>query len=78
MIIESDNSVCEIESIITNNKSDSVLRKEYEVNDVKLFRLDNGNQHCKILVTSDGMNIIPVCFLEIIDRICDVLFGIMI
>jgi hypothetical protein len=44
---ESDNYVCEIEGVSKNLKSETVLMKEYGLNDVKLFRLNEGNQHCK-------------------------------
>jgi hypothetical protein len=47
-ILESDNYVCKVE--------------EYEGNDVKLFRLTDGTQHCKIWFTNDGINIIPIWF----------------
>jgi hypothetical protein len=59
-IIESYNYVCEIENVMTNNKSGTVLMKEYGLNDLKLFRLNEGNQHCKFWFTNDGMNIIPI------------------
>jgi hypothetical protein len=36
--------------------------KEYGMNDVKLFRVNDGNQHCKFWFTNDGMNIIPMWF----------------
>jgi hypothetical protein len=32
-----------MEDIITNSKSDPVVMKEYGLNDVKLFSLDNNN-----------------------------------
>jgi hypothetical protein len=60
--MESDNYVCEIESIVTNSKSRAVLIKEYGVNDMKVFRLNDGDQHCKIWFTNHGMNIIPLWF----------------
>ena len=44
-ILESDNYVCEIESFTTNSKSGAVLIKEYGVNDMKVFRLNDGAQH---------------------------------
>jgi hypothetical protein len=61
-ILESDNYVCEMENVMTNNKSGIVLMKEYELNDVKLFKLNEGNQHCKFWFINDGMNIIPMWF----------------
>jgi hypothetical protein len=36
--------------------------KEYGLNDIKLFRLNDGTQHCKIWFTKDGINIIPIWF----------------
>jgi hypothetical protein len=59
-VIESYTYVCEIESVSTNNKSGAVCMKEYGLNDVKLFRLNEGNQHCKFWFINDGMNIIPM------------------
>jgi hypothetical protein len=59
-ILESDNYVCEMECVLTNNKPRPVLMKVYGLNDVKLFRLDKVNQHCKFWFTNDGMNIIPL------------------
>jgi hypothetical protein len=61
-IMESDNFVCEIESVVTNSKSGVVLAKEFGLNDMKLFRVNDGTQHCKIWFTKDGMNIIPMWF----------------
>jgi hypothetical protein len=29
---------------------------------MKLFRVNEGNQHCKIWFTNDGINIIPMWF----------------
>jgi hypothetical protein len=52
-VMESDTYVYEIESASTNNKSGDVCMKEYGLNDVKLFRLNEGNQHCKIWFTKD-------------------------
>jgi hypothetical protein len=43
--MESYNEVCEIENVMTNNKSGTVLMKEYGVNDLKLFRLNDEDQH---------------------------------
>jgi hypothetical protein len=61
-IMESYNYVCEIEEIMTNNKSATVLMKEYLLNDMKVFRLNDGNQHCKFWFTNKGMKIIPVWY----------------
>jgi hypothetical protein len=61
-IMESDTYDCEIEGLSTNNKSGVMLMKEYGLNDVKLSRLVDGNQHCKFWFTNDGMNIIPMWF----------------
>jgi hypothetical protein len=58
--MESDSYICEVEGIMINKKSGAVVMKEYRINDVKLFRLTDGNQHCKIWFTNDGMNIIPL------------------
>jgi hypothetical protein len=59
-ITESDNDVCEIESVVTNNKFGPVLMKEYGLFDIKLFVLDNEQLEFKIWFTSDGVEIIPV------------------
>jgi hypothetical protein len=59
-IVESDNYVCEIESVVTNSKSGAVLIKEYGVNDMKVFRLNDGAQNCKIWFTNNGTDIIPL------------------
>jgi hypothetical protein len=64
VITKSDNYVCEIEEIITNHKPSTILIKEYRLNGIKLFRLDDGNQHCKIWFIKDGMNIIIMWFVE--------------
>jgi hypothetical protein len=61
-ITELDTYVCEIESVMTNNKSGVVLMKEYKLTDVKLFRVNDGCQHCQIWFTNDGVNIIPMWF----------------
>jgi hypothetical protein len=61
-ISKSDNYVCEIESVVMNSKSGGVLMKKYGVQDIKLFRLNDGPQHCKIWFTNDGINIIPLWF----------------
>jgi hypothetical protein len=47
-ILDNYNYVCEVESIMTNSKSGAILMKEYGLNDIKLFRLNDDNQHCKI------------------------------
>jgi LPS sulfotransferase NodH len=39
-----------------------IKMKEYGLNDMKLFRLNDGNQHCKIWFTNDGINIIPIWY----------------
>jgi hypothetical protein len=59
-IIKFNNYVCEIENI--NNKSGVILMKEYGLNDMKLFRLNDGTQHCKIWFTNYWINIIPIWF----------------
>jgi hypothetical protein len=61
-IMENYNDVCEVEGIMTNSKSGAILMKEYGINDMKRFRLTDGNQHCKIWFTNDGINIIPIWF----------------
>jgi hypothetical protein len=58
--IESDNYVCEVESAMTNNKLCLVVMKEYGVSDMKIFRVNDDTQHCKIWFPNDGMNIIPM------------------
>jgi hypothetical protein len=58
--MKSDTYVCEIEGVSTNHKSGPDLMKEYGMNDVNLFRMNDGSQHCKIGFTNDGMNIIPM------------------
>jgi hypothetical protein len=61
-ISESDNYICEVENIMTNSGFGYVKMKEYGLYDIKLFRLTDGNQHCKIWFTNDGINIIPLWF----------------
>jgi hypothetical protein len=61
-VIENYNYVCEIENAVTNSKSGAVSMKEYGLNDMKLFRVNEGDQHCKIWFTNDGINIIPLWF----------------
>jgi hypothetical protein len=61
-ILDNYNYVCEIESIMTNSKSGAILMKEYRINDMKLFRLNDGIQHCKFWFTNDGINITPIWF----------------
>jgi hypothetical protein len=46
-IMEYDNYVCKMKNITTKNKSRPVLMKEYGLNDMKVYRSDNNNQHCK-------------------------------
>jgi hypothetical protein len=65
-IMENYNYVCEIENIMTNNKSGAVMMKEYELNDIKLFGLNDRDQHCKILFANNGMNIIPLWFMRLL------------
>jgi hypothetical protein len=47
---------------MTNSKSGAVLMKEYELHDIKLFRLNDGDQYCKIWFPNNGINIIPLWF----------------
>jgi hypothetical protein len=60
--MENYNYVCEVEGIMTNSKSGAALMKEYGLNDMKIFRLNDGTQHCKFWFTNDGVNIIPLWF----------------
>jgi hypothetical protein len=61
-IIESDNYVCEVENVVMNSELGGVKMKEYGLNDMKSFRLNEGTQHCKIWFKNDGINIIPIWF----------------
>jgi hypothetical protein len=46
--MELDTYVCEVESVMTNNELEVVLMKEYRLSYMKVFRLNDENQHCKI------------------------------
>jgi hypothetical protein len=59
-IIEYDNYVCEVEN--TSDNKGIIKMKEYGLNDMKLFRLNDGTQHCKIWFTNDGINITPIWY----------------
>jgi hypothetical protein len=59
-IMENYNYVCERENVLMNSKSGTVKMKEYGLNDMKMFRLNDVTQHCKIWFSNDGMNIIPM------------------
>jgi hypothetical protein len=65
-IAESDTYACVIEGVSPRNKSGIVLMKEYRLNDVKLNKVNEGNQSCKFWFTNDGMNIIPMWFKRIL------------
>jgi hypothetical protein len=66
--MENYNYVCEIDNIMANNKSATVTMKEYGLNDIKLCRLNDGNQHCKFWLTNDRMNSIPMWFKRLLEE----------
>jgi hypothetical protein len=60
--LESDNHIFEIEEITTKHKSSHVLMKEYILNNVKLFRVNEYNQYFKFWSKNDWMINIPMWF----------------
>jgi hypothetical protein len=59
-IIEFDNYICEIESVVMNSKSETVLMKEYGLNDINLYRLNDGDLYMikRFIITFQNFQVI--------------------